>query len=95
MGFVMLGYGIWSYKNPLMNLARFYALVKCAGCARLDKKRDQLMDIIQVKDFPAFTGYTEAILAMDAWINTRPYFYIIKEHYLVDEAIRLEYIIIQ
>ncbi|EXB27761.1 hypothetical protein J537_0609 [Acinetobacter baumannii 1437282] len=53
------------------------------------------MDIIQVKDFPAFTGYTEAILAMDTWINTRPYFYIIKEHYLVDEAIRLEYIIIQ
>lgn len=53
------------------------------------------MDIIQVKDFSALTGYTEAILAMDAWINTRPYFYRIKEHYLVDEAIRLEYIIIQ
>lgn len=53
------------------------------------------MDIIQVKDFSALTGYTEAILAMDEWISTRPYFYIIKEHYLMDQAIRLEYVIIQ
>ncbi|WP_171496605.1 hypothetical protein [Acinetobacter colistiniresistens] len=53
------------------------------------------MDIIQVKDFAAVTGYTQAIMEMDEWIDTRPYFYIIKEHYLVDEAIRLEFIIIQ
>lgn len=53
------------------------------------------MDIIQVKDFSAVTGYTQAIMEMDEWIDTRPYFYIIKEHYLVDEAIRLEFIIIQ
>ncbi|ENW80905.1 hypothetical protein F909_02195 [Acinetobacter sp. ANC 3929] len=53
------------------------------------------MDIIQVKDFSAVTGYTQAILEMDEWVATRPYFYVIKEHYLVDEAIRLEYFIIQ
>ncbi|ENX57692.1 MULTISPECIES: hypothetical protein [Acinetobacter] len=53
------------------------------------------MDIIQVKDFSAATGYTQALMAMDEWVDTRPYFYIIKEHYLIDQAIRLEYIIIQ
>ncbi len=58
-------------------------------------KRMKSMDIVQVKDFSAATGYTQAIMAMDEWVDTRPYFYIIKEHYLVDEAIRLEYIIIQ
>jgi len=78
-----------------MNLTIFYSLAKWVECARLNQKRDQLMDIIQVKDFSALTGYTEAILAMDEWISTRPYFYIIKEHYLMDQAIRLEYVIIQ
>lgn len=53
------------------------------------------MDVVQVKDFSAVMGYTVAILEMDAWINARPFFYIIKDHYLVDQAIRLEYIIIQ
>jgi len=53
------------------------------------------MDIVQVKDFSALMGYTEAILEMDVWVSTRPYFYIIKDHYLVDQAIRLEYFIIQ
>lgn len=59
------------------------------------KKRDKPMDIVQVKDFSAVVGYTEAILEMDEWVSTRPYFYIIKDHYLVDQAIRLEYFIIQ
>lgn len=53
------------------------------------------MDIVQVKDFSAVVGYTEAILEMDEWVSTRPYFYIIKDHYLVDQAIRLEYFIVQ
>ncbi|WP_171293636.1 hypothetical protein [Acinetobacter haemolyticus] len=53
------------------------------------------MDIVQVKDFSAEKGYTKAIMAMDEWISNLPYFYIVKNHYLVDEAIRLEYIIIQ
>jgi hypothetical protein len=56
---------------------------------------DKPMDIVQVKDFSAVMGYTEAILEMDEWVNTRPYFYIIKDHYLVDQAIRLEYFIVQ
>lgn len=58
-------------------------------------KRMKSMDIVQVKDFSAALGYTQAIMEMDTWVDTRPYFYIIKEHYLVDEAIRLEFIIIQ
>ncbi|WHR58133.1 hypothetical protein [Acinetobacter haemolyticus] len=53
------------------------------------------MDIIQIKDFSAEKGYTKAIIAMDEWISAAPYFYMIKDHYLVDEAIRLEYMIIQ
>lgn len=53
------------------------------------------MDIIQIKDFSAAMGYTQAIMEMDEWIGTRAYFYIIKEHYLVDEAIQLEYVIMQ
>lgn len=53
------------------------------------------MDIIQIIDFSASKGYTKAIMAMDEWINTRPHFYKIKEHYLVDQAIRLEYFIVQ
>lgn len=58
-------------------------------------KRDKPMDAIETKDFSAITGYTLALLEMDEWINTRPFFYKIKTHYLVDQAIRLEYIIIQ
>ena len=53
------------------------------------------MDDLEVKDFSAALGYTQAIIAMDEWIATRPYFYMIKEHYLVGHAIRLEYMIIQ
>ncbi|ENU82308.1 hypothetical protein F884_01853 [Acinetobacter sp. CIP 102143] len=53
------------------------------------------MDAIGTKDFLAITGYTHAILEMDEWIRDKPYFYLIKDHYLVDEAIRVEYIIIQ
>ena len=53
------------------------------------------MDAIVTKDFLAITGYTQAILEMVEWIRDKPYFYLIKDHYLVDEAIRVEYIIIQ
>ena len=53
------------------------------------------MDIIQIKDFSAKKGYTKAIIAMDEWISTIPDFYMIKDHYFVDEAIRVEYVIIQ
>ncbi|MDH0668082.1 hypothetical protein, partial [Acinetobacter junii] len=58
-------------------------------------KKDKPMDAIETKDFSAIAGYTLALLEMDEWINTRPFFYKIKTHYLVDQAIRLEYIIIQ
>ena len=53
------------------------------------------MDAIVTKEFLAITGYTQAILEMVEWIRDKPYFYLIKDHYLVDEAIRVEYIIIQ
>ena len=53
------------------------------------------MDAIVTKDILAITGYTQAMLEMDEWIRDKPYFYLIKDHYLVDEAIRVEYIIIQ
>lgn len=53
------------------------------------------MDAIETKDFSAIVGYTLALLEMDEWINTQYSFYQIKTHYLVDQAIRLEYIIIQ
>mgnify|MGYP003435395129 CR=1 FL=1 len=59
------------------------------------RKKDKPMDAIGTKDFLAITGYTHAILEMDEWIRDKPYFYLIKDHYLVDEAIRVEYIIIQ
>ena len=59
------------------------------------EEKDKLMDAIGTKDFLAITGYTHAILEMDEWIRDKPYFYLIKDHYLVDEAIRVEYIIIQ
>ena len=58
-------------------------------------KKDKPMDAIETKDISAIAGYTLALLEMDEWINTRPFFYKIKTHYLVDHAIRLEYIIIQ
>ena len=45
------------------------------------------MDAIGTKDFLAITGYTQAILEMVEWIRDKPYFYLIKDHYLVDEAI--------
>ena len=67
------------------------------------KKRLKLLSLMKfstpvlsvAKDFSAIAGYTLALLEMDEWINTRPFFYKIKTHYLVDQAIRLEYIIIQ
>lgn len=58
-------------------------------------KKGKPMDAIEIKDFPAITGYTKAILAMDEWLEHKPDFYLIKDHYLVDEAIRVEYIIVQ
>ena len=59
------------------------------------RKNDKPMDAIVTKDFLAITGYTQAILEMDEWIRDKPYFYLVKDHYLVDEAIRVEYIIVQ
>ncbi|WAU77830.1 hypothetical protein [Acinetobacter sp. TR3] len=53
------------------------------------------MDAIEIKDFSALTGYTNAILEIDEWLEHKPYFYVIKDQYLIDEAIRVEYIIIQ
>ncbi len=49
------------------------------------------MDAIEIKDFSALTGYTNAILAIDEWLEHKPYFYVIKDQYLIDEAIRVEY----
>lgn len=62
---------------------------------KMNKKTVNSMDIIQLKDFSAIKGYTQALMAMDKWIKERPCFYLIREHYLVEQAIRLEYIIIQ
>ena len=59
------------------------------------RKKDKPMDAIVTKDFLAITGYTQAILEMVEWIRDKPYFYLIKDHYLVEEVIRVEYIIIQ
>ena len=59
------------------------------------RKKDKSMDAIVTKDFLAITGYTQAILEMDEWIRDKPYFYLVKDHYLVNEAIRVEYIIVQ
>lgn len=53
------------------------------------------MDAIEIKDFSAIRGYTQAILAMDEWVQHKPDFYRVKDHYLIDQAIRVEYIIIQ
>jgi hypothetical protein len=37
-------------------------------------KKDKPMDAIETKDFSAIAGYTLALLEMDEWINTRPFF---------------------
>lgn len=58
------------------------------------RKKDKPMDAIVTKIL-AITGYTQAILEMDEWIRDKPYFYLVKDHYLVNEAIRVEYIIVQ
>ncbi len=59
------------------------------------RKKGKPMDAIEIKDFSALTGYTNAILAIDEWLEHKPDFYVIKDQYLIDEAIRVEYIIIQ